>query len=447
MKIRTIAGSLGGVAVIAASVFAAVPAFADDVAPPEAVTESIPVDTLPVEEVIVELTVADESTTQSTVPSFVPHAEHSRWLLPESWDYGTTPSYQPAIFPQDELTTELPCGRWSQDDTYWIENVHEQQLFDSLNDDGILTQGEDSAIYASHVFTKGPECEVPPVTCVSDGDWGSESDDTAPTQTAGGLVFTGGTGKAVGYGTAVSGNLQGLGEITVSATGDLNVFYPRIVIDSSADGGYSYDSLTVLSEGTVNGSSIAASNKRGFEQHTLDEWAAILPNNQLVAFFLHLDSGATAEQSVTVTAVSGECLSLDAVPEPEEPEYPGDLVDEGEWVDGEYDCLATQVSQTRTVTTKEYVLVENEWVLEAESGWDIAIEVGEPRALGAEEIAAKDATDECKPVVVVPPVPTANITAIPKLGAESAVVVALGVGFLVAGLFITTIAMARRRTE
>ncbi len=254
--------------------------------------------------------------------AFVPHAESARWLLPASWDYGTTPSYQAAIFPQDVLLTDPPACRWSQDDNYWIENEAEQAIFDALDDDGVLTQGEDSAIYASHVFTQGPKCEVPAEQCVSSNAWGTEEDDTEPVLTDEGLVFDGGSGAAVGYGTPLTGNLQGLGEITVTAAGDLDVFYPRIVINSLADGGYAYDSLTVISEGPVNGSSIAASNKRGFEQHTLDEWAALLPGNQLVAFFLHLDSGATADQSVTVTAVDGECFSLDLVTEPETPEEP-----------------------------------------------------------------------------------------------------------------------------
>lgn len=164
--------------------------------------------------------------------------------------------------------------------------------------------------------------DVCAIDCTSSGAWGTEADDTAPVQTDEGLVFTGGTGKAVGYGTAITGNLQGLGEINVAASGDLDVFYTRIVINSLADGGYAYDSLTVISEGPVNGSSIAASNKRGFVQHTLDEWAALLPGNQLVAIFLHLDSGATADQTVTVTGVTGDCLNLDTVPEPETPEEP-----------------------------------------------------------------------------------------------------------------------------
>lgn len=256
---------------------------------------------------------------------FVAYAASARWLLPASWERHVTPSYQAAIFPQDRLAdgAAVPCDRWSQDDGYWIETEAEEWVWVSLGD--VLTQGEDSVIYASHVFTYGGDCEEqeePPVEaceCTSPNTWGTEADDTEPTQTATGLVFTGGSGNAVGYGTPLTGNLQGLGEITVSATGDLDVFYPRIVINSLADGGYAYDSLTVISEGPVNGSSIAASNKRGFEQHTLDEWAALLPHNQLVAFFLHLDSGASADQSVTVTAVDGECISLDTVPEEEEP--------------------------------------------------------------------------------------------------------------------------------
>lgn len=93
-------------------------------------------------------------------PAFTPHAESARWLLPASWPAGTTPSYQPAIFPQAPLTEALPCGRWSQDDHYWIATAEQQALYDSLDDDGQLTQGEDSAIYQSHTFTYGGDCPV-----------------------------------------------------------------------------------------------------------------------------------------------------------------------------------------------------------------------------------------------------------------------------------------------
>lgn len=96
-------------------------------------------------------------------PVYTAHEESKRWLLPESWDKTITPTYQVAIFPQTPLVGDLLCDRWSQDDVYGIDNQAEQDLFDSLDDDGFLTMGEDGSIYKSHVFTYGGDCaEVPP---------------------------------------------------------------------------------------------------------------------------------------------------------------------------------------------------------------------------------------------------------------------------------------------
>lgn len=91
--------------------------------------------------------------------AFQPYEVTKRWLLPASWDYSTTPTYQPAIFPQAELEGDtVPACRWSQDDTYLLENEAEVALYESLDDDGQLTQDEDSSIYKSHTFTAGPAC-------------------------------------------------------------------------------------------------------------------------------------------------------------------------------------------------------------------------------------------------------------------------------------------------
>jgi hypothetical protein len=155
---------------------------------------------------------------------------------------------------------------------------------------------------------EGCEPVVEPEYCVADGDWYTEGDDSAPAETADGLVFTGGSGNAVGYRHAVTGNLQGLDTINYTASGDLDLFYIRIVLDSTEDGGWAYDSLTVISEGPVNGSSIASSNKRGFVTHTLDEWAALLPNSDITSIGFHLDSGASADKSVTLVLFEGNCL-------------------------------------------------------------------------------------------------------------------------------------------
>lgn len=92
-------------------------------------------------------------------PLFEPYTERAWWLLPDTWNYDVTPTYQAAIFPQNRIDIDsvIPCERWVQDDTYAIENEKDEKIFKSLGD--VLTRGEDSKIYLSHVFIKGPECE------------------------------------------------------------------------------------------------------------------------------------------------------------------------------------------------------------------------------------------------------------------------------------------------
>jgi hypothetical protein len=93
--------------------------------------------------------------------AFTPYTESDRWILPATWDPAVTPTYQAAIFPQDRLVGELPCGRWSQDDTYLIDSLEDVAIYASLGD--VLEQDEDAAIYQSHVFTYGGDCiEEPP---------------------------------------------------------------------------------------------------------------------------------------------------------------------------------------------------------------------------------------------------------------------------------------------
>lgn len=169
-----------------------------------------------------------------------------------------------------------------------------------------------------HVVTVATDCQPPlPQDCMVLSGWFTEADDVAPVATLDGLAFRGGSGQAAGYGVGLSGNLQGLPAINYVASGDLDLFYPRIVIDSSADGGWTYQSLTVTSEGEVNGSSVAYSNKLGTSK-TLSEWAALYPHNQLVAFFFSLDSAAPEGTEVILESVSSACGSASwTVPQPE----------------------------------------------------------------------------------------------------------------------------------
>lgn len=261
----------------------------------------------PIEEIVEELV---------TPAEFVAYEATARWLIPATWDYDTTPYYTAAIFPQPPLVGDVPCGQWSQDDVYWIDSLADEALLAALDDDGVLTQGEDSAIYKSHVFTKGPECVTPvlPAPCVVDGSWYTEGDDLAPVATPSGLLFEGGSGKAVGTRLPITGNLQGWGSVSFTATGGTEQFFYRIVIDASADGGKAYQSLSFPGYTTIDSSSV--SYQFG---ETLAETAARFPNNVLKSAGFQTNSGAPEGFEAVLSSVTGACGTFDFTytPEPE----------------------------------------------------------------------------------------------------------------------------------
>lgn len=303
----------------------------------------------------------------------------------------------------------LECGTTAdiQVDVY-IDNATTDSLIaggvlhgPSDPDEDLIPGGEGTAWKFVHLETE--DCPTPPVECQVTSQFFTELDDQAPIQGQYGLIFNGGSGDAVGIGYGVSGNLQGLPTINYSASGDLDLFYPRIVINSLADGGYGYDSLTVISEGPVTGDSIAASNKRGFEQHTLTEWAALLPNNQLLAIFFHLDSGAAAGKQVVLSSISSEgCGSAGWVPE-----QPEDYSTYTEWEDGEYGCEVLDdevpsVEVTRIRTDHTFT-----WDSESASYTESTTDTQETdsRALTEDEVAALH--EECDEETPTPtPTPT-----------------------------------------
>jgi len=247
------------------------------------------------------------------------------------------------------------------------------------------------------------DCILPPVPqecVVTYGDWFTEGDDTAPTENEDGLLFVGGVNDAMGVGIGIGGNLQGLPTISYDVEADaysLSKFYPRIVIDSSADGGSSYNSMTVVSEGPVDGSAIASGKLTNGSRvaQTLDEWAAYYPNNTLRFFFLGTDSGSNADVSVLLKSVSSDCFS-DTWGYGSQP--PIDVV-RTPWVDGTYDCDATTVAQTRTVTKTPYILVEGEWVLDTENA--VVKEKTRERDLTEEEQAENVCPTEINEIAVI----------------------------------------------
>lgn len=257
--------------------------------------------------------------------------------------------------------------------------------------------GGDSGIVAGSVTkasgndipSSNPKCLPPAEECIAtNGVWFTENDDTVPTLEENGLRFVGGVNDSVGTGIAITSNLQGLPEITYVAEGDaysMARFYPRLVINSSADGGPAYNSVTVTSEGPVNASSVASARLKLSEggtrvSKTIAEWIAYYPNNQLLAFFFNTDSSSNAQVSVLLKSVSaGECFEK-AWGYGLQPET---KVEYGDWVTGEYDCDDTVVTETRDVFTTTFSLVEGQWV-----GSTVTTSESRERALTAEEIDA-----------------------------------------------------------
>lgn len=176
-------------------------------------------------------------------------------------------------------------------------------------------------VTTSSATREATEAECPivvaptPQVCVPAGDWYTEGDDAAPVPSDAGLVFTGGSGDAVGYRVPTTGNLQGWAPVSYDAAGATDVFYFRIVIDASADGGASYSSLTVTSGSPVTLDSIAYSNKLG-ASHTLAEFAELYPNAAVTSVGFHLDSAASADDVVTLAGATGPCADVDFTAEP-----------------------------------------------------------------------------------------------------------------------------------
>lgn len=175
MRIKTIGGIALAITLLGG--MAAPAAYADEltdeaplevaaVVETEAPVEAVEVET-PEPEPVVEVApveVAKPAPVVETKPApFSAYRISARWIIPASWDYATTPYYTAAIFPQP-AGESIPCNQWAQDDVYLIDSVADEALYASLDDDGVLTMGEDSAIYLTHVFTKGEACVViPPV--------------------------------------------------------------------------------------------------------------------------------------------------------------------------------------------------------------------------------------------------------------------------------------------
>ena len=100
------------------------------------------------------------------------------------------------------------------------------------------------------------------------------------------------------------------------------------------------------------------------------------------------DCGAPTPTPTPTVKPTPEPTPTTPAPSPTTPAQPEDLVVTGEWVDGAWECDATTVEQTRTVTTTKFELVDGEWVK------------GEPQA--ATERSLRDLTADERTVCETP---------------------------------------------
>lgn len=99
--------------------------------------------------------------------------EQVRWVVPASAGDPTNKAGQESTFPQTRLVGDLKCGSWSQDDTYILHNASDLALFNSLGDTLTWVNGraEDAAIYQSHTFTYGGDCQPAPKVDITYSHW------------------------------------------------------------------------------------------------------------------------------------------------------------------------------------------------------------------------------------------------------------------------------------
>lgn len=358
------------------------------------------------------VTCPDPGPTTTTPPA--PECVTAVWKMP-SWKNSTTPTWPQTLVSSVEtecydLDVPVPsdCGTQYQIDSY-LNNATTEALIDGGFLNGPNSPNEsfppNAGWGSTYKLVKNADCLPPAEECVvTYGEWFTEGDDTAPTVEQNGLRFVGGVNDSMGIGIGISGNLQGLPTITYTAEGDaysMARFYPRIVVNSSADGGPAYNSITVTSEGPVDLTSIASARVKLAEggarvSKTIAEWIAYYPNNEMLAFFFNTDSSSNAEVSVLLKSVSaGECFSKAwGYGNPPTPE-----VEYGEWMTGEYECGDTTVVETRVVYSVPFVYSPEagKWV----RGTPVETDTEEQkRDLTPEEIAALECPVPAEPTYV-----------------------------------------------
>lgn len=201
----------------------------------------------------------------------------------------------------------------------------------------------------------------------------------------------------VSLGTPASFALKNTGKLDIQWAGStpppgLNLF---VNFGSDGTGTLVYESVYGQDLWLTNGSSSAVKANapvngggNGSQWHgTINQWLAKYPNAQVTGIAFSLGSGVKGDG--VLSSVTAGCTVYTFDFAREVPPKPEDKVVYSEWVDGEFECDATEVPQTRTKSVTTFKLVENEWVAQAPV---VTTEAGS-RPLTAEEQEA--ANIEC----------------------------------------------------
>lgn len=317
--------------------------------------------------------------------NFQSYTTSALWLIPASWPSDVTPYYDQLIFPQDRINnvSEIPCERWAQSDTYLIENSSDEAIWNGLGD--VLDQGEDSAIYQSHEFIYGGDCETPVVNTVCETvSPGTHSTDLADlwsnvdTRSKGHVEYVedglhvwtddNSSEAKVSEGISVNFPLSQTGELAIDATAQAGNSYPNgpglnlfvdITGDGVADGTLVYETVYGQDLWVTNGSAQALKDAavhtggNGSENHgTINQFLLTFPDATVVGLAYSLGSGVHGDW--VINSITANCLehTFDVVPGLELPEPWDDVVvTPGEYGGDQPTCENPEVEWTREISS------------------------------------------------------------------------------------------------
>ena len=280
-----------------------------------------------VEAPVVETAPAEPQAPPVVVQTVTPETKTLKWVLPTG---GTWPQ---AVF----NPTLIPCGTTVkvQVDTYPYTTAEDKARTDALDDDGFLRKGEDYGWAQSWYFENytAPACAL----------------------------------LEIPYPTLVATQLCGPDNDTVVVDPEWVKQYGHLVSGPWIDTKYK----TIDGKRVVDGS---AQIKAEFRKTHIWAGTAGTSASDYKRWQMYPGTPAFTHQDVAT-----ECPVV-------VPPKPDTKVEFTEWTDGEYECTATEVPQTRTKSVTDYVLVDNKWVAQE----PVVTTENQTRPLTAEEQEAAD---------------------------------------------------------